>query len=248
MGRTDRGPERMSDKSIILNVPRFEQPDDVTCGPTCLAKVYQYYGFSRPLEAVIAEIPRNPDGGTLAVNLGISALQYGFRPTIYPFGLRVFDPTWRRLSRDMLVAKLRKRARAVEKRRLTRAVQAHAEFLQLGGRVRFTELTAKLLISILRRGHPILTGLSATYLYGTARERDDRYDDVGGRSAGHFVVVCGYRPRSNGFVITDPFRNVPLSRTGRYTVKAERLVAAILLGDQTYDAVLLTLGARRGAT
>lgn len=235
----------MSDEPILLDVPRFEQPDDVTCGPTCLAKVYQYYGFERPLEAVIAETPRNPDGGTLAVNLGISAMRHGFQPTIYPFGLRVFDPTWRRLAPEALIAKLDARAAAVESRRLERAVTAYAEFLRLGGRVRFTELTPRLLVSILRRRHPILTGLSATYLYGTAREAHDRYDDISGTSAGHFVVVCGYRPRSEGFLVTDPFRNVPLSRTGRYTVPADRLIAAILLGDQTYDAVLLTLGARR---
>ena len=89
--------------------------------------------------------------------------------------------------------------------------------------------------------------MSATYLYGTSREAYDRYDDVAGDSAGHFVVVCGYQPRTRGFVVTDPFRNVPLSRSGRYTVPADRLIAAILLGDQTYDAVLLTLGARRRA-
>jgi hypothetical protein len=235
----------MPEQPILLEVPRFEQPDDVTCGPTCLAKVYQYYGFARPLEAVIAETPRNPDGGTLAVNLGISALRHAFRPTIYPFGLRVFDPTWRRLSRDALIAKLDARVAAVDSRGLERAVAAYAEFLRLGGRVRFTELTRRLLVSILRRGHPILTGLSATYLYGTSRESRERYDDIAGSSAGHFVVVCGYRPRTGGFVVTDPFRNVPLSRTGRYTVPADRLIAAILLGDQTYDAVLLTLGTRR---
>jgi hypothetical protein len=235
----------MTDEPILLEVPQFEQPDDVTCGPTCLAKVYQYYGFERPLEAVIAETSRNPDGGTLAVNLGISAMQHAFRPTLYPFGLRVFDPTWRRLSREDLIAKLEVRAAAVDSRRLERAVRAYAEYLRLGGRVRFTELTSRLLVSTLRRGHPILTGLSATYLYGTSRETQDRYDDVAGSSAGHFVVVCGYRPRTGRFLVADPFRNVPLSRTGRYTVSADRLIAAILLGDQTYDAVLLTLGARR---
>jgi hypothetical protein len=235
-------------RPILLDVPRFEQPDDVTCGPTCLAKVYQYYGVARPLDAIIAETPRNPDGGTLAVNLGISAIGHGFRPTIYPFGLRVFDRTWRRLGRGELLEKLRQRADAVDKGRLERAVRAYHEYLARGGRVRFTEPSAGLLVSILRRGDPILTGLSATYLYDASRERDNTYDDVGGHSAGHFVVVCGFRPRSRRFVVADPFRNVPLSRTGRYTVEADRLITAILLGDQTYDAVLLTLGKRSART
>lgn len=233
---------------ILLDVPRFEQPDDVTCGPTCLAKVYQYYGFTRPIDAIVAETPRNPDGGTLAVNLGISAMRHGFRPTIYPFGLRVFDPTWRRLPRSAVIDRLQARADTVESIKLRRAVEAYKQYLELGGRVQFRDPTPDLLIGILRRGDPILTGLSATFLYGTAREHEDRYDDIAGHSSGHFVVVCGYRPRSDRFVVTDPFRNVPLSRTGRYTVNADRLLAAILLGDQTFDAVLLTLGTRGPAT
>ena len=231
-------------RPILLDVPRFEQPDDVTCGPTCLAKVYQYYGFARPLDAIIAETPRNPDGGTLAVNLGISAIGNGFLPTVYPFGLRVFDPTWRSLGPDELLDRLRRRAEAVDNRRLERAVRAFVRYLELGGRVRLVPPSGDLLVRILRRGDPILTGLSATYLYGSARESDNRYDDIRGHSAGHFVVVCGYRPRSRRFVVADPFRNVPLSRTGRYTVEEGRLITAILLGDQTYDAVLLTLGKR----
>ncbi len=234
-------------KVILLDVPRFEQPDEETCGPTCLAKVYQYYGLSAPLEQIIAETPRNPGGGTLAVNLGISAIGRGFHPTIYPFGLRVFDPTWLRLDPPALVDKLTQRAAAVDNTTLRRAVSAYADFLKLGGRVRFEEPTPHLLIGILERGDPILTGLSATYLYGTAREHENRYDDIRGRSAGHFVVVCGYEWHTHRFVVTDPFHNVPLSKTGRYTVPAQRLLLSILLGDQTYDAVLLTLGRREGS-
>jgi hypothetical protein len=236
-----KGPRRAP---ILLDVPRFEQPDEETCGPTCLAKVYQYYGASIPLEEIIAETPRIPGGGTLAVNLGISAIGRGFQPTIYPFGLRVFDPTWLRLDPSALIDKLMHRAAVVDNPTLRRAVEAYADFLKLGGQVRFENPTADLLVRILEQGDPILTGLSATFLYGTAREYENRYDDVRGHSAGHFVVVCGYEWRTRRFVVTDPFRNVPLSKTGRYTVPAQRLLLSILLGDQTYDAVLLTLGRR----
>src|SRR3712207_6377837 len=64
--------------SYELPVQRFPQPDDVTCGPTCLRKVYHFYGMDIPLEQIAREIDRNEDGGTLAVNLGISALHRGF--------------------------------------------------------------------------------------------------------------------------------------------------------------------------
>lgn len=230
---------------ILLPVARFEQPDDVTCGPTCLAKVYSFYGYDKPLEDIIIETPRNRDGGTLAVNLGISALRNGFRPTIYPFGLRVFDPSWWHLSRRTLARKLAQRAATARSKRERQTVTAYISYLKLRGRLAFREPATNLLVTILRGGDPILTGLSATYLYGTKREYRDRYDDIRGEPVGHFVVVCGYYPKSKRFVVVDPFTHVPLSKSGRYSVKAERLIAAILLGDVTYDANLLVLG-RRG--
>lgn len=234
-------PHARAPHRILLDVPRFKQPDDVTCGPTCLAQVYRFLGHDRTVEQVIADTPRNADGGTLGVYLGISALRNRFRPTIYSYNLRIFDPTWRRMSGSALRAKLAQRRRFVQSVRLQRAISAYIEYLKMGGRVRFSDLEPALLIRLLDRGHPILTGLSATYLYNTARERDDEYDDVRGEPAGHFVVVCGYYPRSDRFVIRDPSSHIPFSRTGKYTVDARRLISAILLGDVTYDANLLVL-------
>jgi len=227
-------------------VPRFAQPDDVTCGPTCLGQVYRYYGRAKPVAEIVGETPRNPDGGTLAVHLGVNALQAGYAAEIHSYNLRIFDPTWRWLGRSALIEKLGARLRAVSSEKLRRAISGHLEFLDLGGEVRFPELTARHLAGILRRGHPIITGLSATYLYGTARERDDEYDDVGGEPAGHFVVISGYYPKSGRFLVRDPSSHIPFSRTGRYSVKAERLIAAVLLGDVTYDAVLLVVKPGRG--
>ena len=53
------------------------QPDDATCGPTCLQAVYRYYGDLESLEDVIAEVPQLETGGTLAANLAIHALKRG---------------------------------------------------------------------------------------------------------------------------------------------------------------------------
>jgi hypothetical protein len=231
-------------KPILLDVPRFEQPDDLTCGPTCLTQVYRFFNYSKTLTDVIRETPRNPDGGTLAVYLGTSALANGFWPTIYPYSLRVFDPTWRDLGRSKIIEKLRLRKKQVESYKLRRAIGAYATYLEDGGQLRFDELTRDLLVELLQEGRPILTGLSATYLYRTPREHNNQYDDIRGQPAGHFVVICGYYPRSDKFVICDPSIHSPFSRSGKYSVPAERMIPAILLGEVTYDAVLLVLSPR----
>jgi hypothetical protein len=231
-------------KPILLDVPRFEQPDDVTCGPTCLAQVYRFFGSERTLTDVIRETRRNADGGTLAVYLGISALKNGFRATIYPYSLQVFDPTWRELGISSTIEKLCKRKELMRSPKLRQAIGAYITYLQEGGRLRFDELTRDLLVGLLQGGQPILTGLSATYLYRTPREYNNQYDDICGDPAGHFVVICGYYPKSDKFVIRDPSSHSPFSRSGKYSVPAERLIPAILLGEVTYDAVLLVLSPR----
>lgn len=230
-----------------LAVQRFLQPDDVTCGPTCLRKVYHYYGVRLPLDRVLGEISRNEDGGTLAVYLGIAALRRGFRARIFSYDLRIFDPTWAGLSMERLANKLEARLPHLKQPKARRATRAYLELLQLGGEIAFDELSPGLLKQILNRDHPVLAGLSATYLYQMPRERHDPDthelldDDVAGDAVGHFVVVSGYEHWGRRFVVLDPSAHVPVTADGRLVVDAQRLINAVLLGDLTYDAVLLEL-------
>ncbi len=224
-----------------MRVPRIEQPDEVTCGPTCLAQVYDYYGLDKPLDQVIEETPKNPDGGTLGAFLGISALKNGFSVQLYSYNLRVLDPTWRELETPALLEKLARRKAVVRSERLQRAIGGYSEFLELGGEVRFAELTERTLTRIIARRRPIITGLNATHLYRTPRELGEEYDDIRGHPVGHFVVLSGYYPKTGRFLVRDPSTHIPFSSSGTYLVRAERLIAAILLGDITYDAVLLVV-------
>jgi hypothetical protein len=230
-----------------LKVQRFLQPDDVTCGPTCLRKVYHYYGTELPLEQVVGEIDRNEDGGTLAVFLGISALRRGFHARIYSYDLRIFDPTWARLEVAELREKVRRRLPYLRDAKALRAARAYLDFLEGGGEIAFEELTPALLKRILNRNHPVLAGLSATYLYQMPRERHDEEthalldDDVAGDPVGHFLVIAGYEHWGRRFTVLDPSAHIPSSEDGRVVVDAHRLINAILLGDLTYDAVLLEL-------
>ncbi len=70
------------------------QPDDTTCGPTCLQAVYNYFDDEVSLPQVIAEVPALSAGGTLAVLLGEHALRRGYDATIYTYNLELFDPSW----------------------------------------------------------------------------------------------------------------------------------------------------------
>jgi hypothetical protein len=235
----------VSEPAILLSVERLMQPDDLTCGPTALLQLYRYYGHRPSLAEVIAETRRNPDGGTMAVFLGLSALAAGFQPALYSYNLRVFDPTWWALEPPALIEKLRRRARFVRSERRRQVLRAYVELLQAGGKVRFHELEKRLLVGLLRDGQPILTGLSATYLYRTPREYREQYDDVRGEPAGHFVVISGYDPAGEAFLVCDPSRHSPFSPDGTYAVGVERLIASILMGEATGDAVLLVLGGPR---
>jgi hypothetical protein len=230
-----------------LVVPRFLQPDDVTCGPTCLRKVYNFFGVDVELTEVLGELDRNEDGGTLAVFLGISAISRGFHARIYSYDLRIFDPTWSSLETDELLEKLHLRIPHLKTAKAIRAAKAYLRFLEQGGRIAFDELNPTLLKRILDRNRPVLAGLSATHLYRMSRERHEPEtgalvdDDVAGEPVGHFVVIVGYEHWGRRFSVRDPSAHVPLSADGRQVVDAHRLINAILLGDLTYDAVLLEL-------
>lgn len=228
-----------------LQMQHFTQPDDVTCGPTSLRKVYAFYGLELELDEVMLALERNEDGGTLAVFLGMAAQRQGFRTRIYSYDLQIFDPTWTSLDATSLVERIRARFPHLEDPQRRRAASAYVRYLEMGGELCFDDLTPRLLRSIIDRGHPVLAGLSATYLYGFRRERWDEGegrlvdDDIAGHPTGHFIVISGYQQWGRRFTVLDPSAHVPASPDGRIIVGAERLINAILLGDATYDAVLL---------
>jgi len=226
------------------------QPDEYTCGPTCLHAIYRRFGTEVALGDLVASIGRTPSGGTADVMLANDALRRGYRATIYTYNLRLFDPTWfgadGRCCVD-LAAKLKAQAEWKGRQRpvLAQLTAEYLTFLALGGQVRFEELRARLLRDHLKRGVPLVTGLCATYLYRRMREfetaDDDFDDDVRGEPQGHFVVLCGYRPGPRTVLIADPYENNPVAPSHHYEVGIERAVGAIMLGVLTHDASLLVV-------
>lgn len=220
------------------------QPDGVTCGPTCLHGIYRYFGDAVALEEVIAGVDMLAEGGgTLDVFLANHALGRGYRVTLFTYNLNLFDPTWALLPVPELVARLQAQAEAKDDAKLRIATAGYLRFLQLGGKLRFEDLRPALIRRFLGRGIPIMTGLSATYLYGTQREIADtgKYDDVRGSPAGHFVVLSGYDRATKRVDVADPYDWNPLTGQRYYSVDLHRLIGAVLLGSLTYDANLLVI-------
>jgi hypothetical protein len=249
-------------KALELDI--LPQPDEITCGPTCLHALYRYYGAELPLEQVVRETPRLDGGGTLAVLLGCDALRRGYQATLYTFNLNVFDPTWFHPLRapegpsggtnGSLAAQAKQSQADVDVRekllaqmaakndpKLRIASQAYVEFCELGGQLRMQDLSASLIRRYLKRSVPILTGLSATYLHYCPRELGLARDDIRGEPLGHFVVLCGYDKQRKTVRVADPYLHHPVMTEHYYDVGLDRLVCAILLGVLTYDANLLII-------
>lgn len=235
----------VTDTTIVepLTLELVAQPDDTSCGPTCLHAVYRYYGEDVPLKMLMDDVTSFDTGGTLAVHLGIDALRRGYDARLYSYNLRILDPSWMALGRDQLVRKLLDRAAVTTDPKRLHTTEAYIEFLQLGGEIRMADLNSALLRKYLRMGVPLLTGLSATYLYQSMREDPvtSEYDDIHGEPSGHFVVLTGYDQEEREAQVADPFEKNPLRRGHNYSVKLEHLVTAILLGILTYDANLLII-------
>jgi len=227
-----------------LELEILPQPDESTCGPTCLHAVYGYFSDPLPLARVVREVEKLEEGGTLAVLLACHALRRGYRARIHTYNLKVFDPIWFEAARPDLRERLQSQLRHKKSRKLHEVSRGYLEFLSLGGEIVFEDLTAGLLRRYLKRGLPILTGLSATYLYRTPREVGANpivFDDVRGDPAGHFVVLCGYDQRQRHVLVADPLQEKPVSKEHKYWVGIDRLICAILLGVLTDDANLLIL-------
>lgn len=224
-----------------LELGILPQPDDTTCGPTCLHAVYRYYGDNLDLNEVIGQTRRLEHGGTFSVYLGTHALKRGYHVTLYTYNLRVFDPTWFSLSREGMISRLKARRAARAGTPLVAALDAYLGFIEAGGEVEFEDLTGKLIRGFLKKGIPVITGLSSTYLYRAMREYgpSDEDDDIRGDPAGHFVVLCGYDKEDRTVLVADPLHPNPAFQGLQYVVALDRVVCSILLGILTHDADLL---------
>jgi hypothetical protein len=230
-------------RPIQLPIVVESQPDEVSCGPTCLHGIYRYYGDSIALADVLGATQRLAHGGTLAVLLAHHALQRGYQARIYSCNLQVFDPTWfnpRGHRHPGLLERLSRSAAFARDERQRLAVEAYVNFLRAGGDLQLRAPSPQLIARHLARGQPLIAGLSSTWLYREPRMSGDQDDDLLGEPQGHFVVIAGQDPRRRRVWLADP---LPTSKSPAEhdSVSLVQLQHAIALGIVTYDANLLVI-------
>src|SRR5690606_34632458 len=147
------------------------------------------------------------------------------------------------LPNEAIRERLRLQAQHKSGEKLLLATRGYDEFLERGGRLRFKDLEPALVRRLLNRGIPVITGLSATYLYQAMRDIPvtNVEDDVRGEPVGHFVVLTGYNRLTREVLVADPYLSNPLAASRYYAVSIHRLIGAILTGVATYDANLLVI-------
>ena len=231
----------------MIDIKISTQPDDETCGPTCLHAIYQHYGYKISLNEVIKTVKRSASGGTLAPYLGVHALERGFTASVLINNMDIFDPSWFEHSEAAvnLSAKLTEQLKYKNNEGIIQSSLAYQDFLQAGGLIKFKFLSLDLLKEYFSYNVPIITGLSSTYLYNSPREiyenKTSRFDDVRGTPCGHFVIIAGFDDIHNQIVVVDPYQKNTLAHNNYYRVSAHRLINAILMGMITYDANLLII-------
>jgi hypothetical protein len=129
-----------------------------------------------------------------------------------------------------------------KRRKLIVASRAYIKFIEAGGHMLYHELDDSLIKGYLQKKVPILTGLSATYLYGTPREisTTNKYDSIKGDPVGHFAIINGFDDATKKVYLADPMNPNPL-KSQYYSVGFDRLINSILLGIVTYDANMLVI-------
>jgi len=229
------------DTELPVRIER--QPDYTTCGPTALHAIYRYYGDPIDLDTVIRETAKLPGGGTLAVHLSVHALGRGYEVDTWVCNVRHMDPTWFQTPTDLL-AKLKARMEAKKllgDPRYGPAMDAVEQYVRLGGRTVWGDLTPELIRGLLAQGTPLLTGTNGTYLYQCSRETDAGPDDVAGDAFGHFIVLSGYRDGDQSVAICDPLLDNPAHGTKYYRASVYRLIGAIFLGVGSDDGNLVRI-------
>ncbi len=225
----------------ILSISIERQPNDVSCGATCLYSIYHYYEDDITLEELLKEVKHVDNGGTLALLLGINALKRGYKALLITYNVDFFDPSWFVSPGVNIVSKLRLQKRWRHELIIQQYTPWYLDYIKDGGSITSEPFTEELVKKCIDHGDPLLIGVNVSYLYGESRIFRDRYNDIRGMSEGHFVIICGYDTLKGTLLIADPWQTNPFSLKSTYWVKFNHLITSMMLGVLTHDANVLVI-------
>lgn len=224
------------------------QPNETSCGPSCLYSIYKMLGAKVSFVKLLSKIQQFQEGGgTLSVVLGIDAIERGYEVDLHAMNINIFDPSWFQLSKNEIKQKLMQRLLLRKNKKKEKfVIRKYIEFIELGGNLIFGDVTSKLLIKHFNNKHILLVGLSATWLYQSKRENSETNvaDDITGDPVGHFVLAYQYDKKNRTVFVGDPYPLNP-SKNPFYHVPIERFITSLHLGIYTYDANILIVKQRK---
>ena len=223
-------------RSVHIPFERYAQPDNITCGPTSLRMVLGYYGKTVSHEEIMKHFTIFPHIGVLDPHICMAAMDLGFQAKTISFNYRVFHPSWTKLSREGLLAKLKEYFPKITNYKDSVSCAGYIRYLERGGTVEFAPMSRRLIVNYLYKGIPVIAALDMEYLYnGTVHWTEFRPEH-----ATHFVVIFGYDASKDEFQVADPWYEITIpNENGVYSVPADRLMTAILLGFQVNDGDLV---------
>lgn len=231
-------PESLLERSFHLDVESQIQPDDISCGIVCLRMMLGYIGVSVSYDDLLKMIPPHPDIGLYDSHVGTIARALGFSCAIYSYNYQIFCPIWNRLDKKELLEKLEIKKKNQRESSRILATQSYIDFLKSGGDILFYPLSKELILSHLDQNLPLIVALDMTFLYDCV----PMMDEYSGEKATHFVVLHGFDSESCSFELSDPWHSNPLpNNNGRYFIDADRLINAVLLGQDKNDSALIVI-------
>lgn len=209
-------------KKININV-NVQRDDE--CLSECLLAVFKYYNLNITLDDIISYVSTDSDKlYDWEFKAGSLALKNNLKPIIHTNVSYLFDPSWNGLDNDKLLAKLKEEARFFSEKlelvnkepeqknyifpnkliadRYKKEVDAAVEYVENGGRISFSAISANLIKEYLNKGVPLIVSLNPTLLHRMKRAYNFEPDDIRGIVWGHVVVIKGYE--NDNFIVADP--------------------------------------------
>lgn len=235
-------------KSLRHRITHQYQPTSTTCSQAALSILLGHYGFEIAALDLERQVPQvkdeaGNDSGTITQLLAAWAIAQNFDVSLYTFDCQIIDQSWADLDSKSVVARLEAgldgwSVPGLGKEWSRAYRQAYISFLQAGGKLTIQpSVTSELLYQLLSQG-PIFTTVSINTLYAKGRTKDDKPDDVNGRTWNHCIVIYGNDEQGN-FLIADP-----IVEPGLHVVKPERMIAAITAAQIECDNLLFQLNLR----